>query len=209
MPRDDALPTSRLQPHVGREQVVRHFPEAFGVRVDREGLDLVQERERISFEGARLPEPPEAVLMDRVLQLVPVEMLRGVERIVILPSRGTARYGGYLNGIICLGTDAATRRLADAEFGGRFSLFTTTLLHEVSHAIYQVWLTHQQRAEVIDAYLDRFIEREQDEDGEPTTRQAEHFFIDLVMGVLLRVDTALASFAEARALLGQLGVPLD
>jgi hypothetical protein len=146
--------------------------------------------------------------MDRVLQLVPREMLRGVERIVMLPSRGTARYGSYLNGIIRLGVDAASRRLPDGEFGSRYSLVTTTLLHEIGHAIHQVWLTNEQRAKVVDAYLDRFIERRGEEDGEPTTRQAEHFFIDLVMGVLLRVDTASASLAEAGAVLGELGVPL-
>ena len=165
-------------------------------------------QEPVSFAGACLPEPPEAVLMDRVLQLVPLELLRGVERIVMLPSRGTARYGSYLNGSIRLGVDAASRRQPDAEFGNRYSLFTTTLLHEVGHAIHQVWLTNEQRAKVVDAYLDRFIEREQDEDGEPTMWQAEHFFIDLITGVLLRVDSASASLAEARAVLGELGVPL-
>ena len=146
--------------------------------------------------------------MDRVLQLVPVEMLRGVERIVMLPSRGTARYGGYLNGIIRIGTDAASLRTPDAEIGGRFSTFTTTLLHEVGHAIYQVWLTDDQRAQVIDTYLDRFIQRGPRGGEEPTASQAEHFFVDLVIGVLLRVDTQSASLGEARVLLEALHVPL-
>jgi hypothetical protein len=112
------------------------------------------------------------------------------------------------NGIIRLGVGAASRRMPDGEYGGRYSVFTTTLLHEVSHAIYQGWLSDEQRAMVIDEYLNRLIRLGPRAGEEPTTVEAEHFFVDLVTGVLLRVDTRSASLSEARVLLRELGVPL-
>src|SRR5438067_2290547 len=100
MPLDDELPPSRLPLDVQADEIAQHFLAAFGVRVDVEGLDALPGWERLSLAGARLPEPPEAVLLDRVLQLVPRALLVAVERIVIVQSRGTARYGGSRSGIV-------------------------------------------------------------------------------------------------------------
>ena len=209
MPLDDELPPSRLPARSEQERIVQHFTDAFGVRVDPEGLDVVQEREHVSFIGARLPKPLEAVLMDRVLQLVPVEMLRGVERIVMLPSRGTARYGGYLNGIIRLAADPAWRRTRDAEFGGNYSLFTTTLLHEVGHAVYRRWLTDEQRALATDLYLNWFIRQQPPGTPQPTAGGGEHFFIALFCSALLGANSPWGTTREAREFLDALGVRLD
>lgn len=209
MPLDDELPTPRRPARLEPEQIVHHFLEEFGVRVDRDHLDLVPERERMGFENARLPEPPEAVLMDRVLQLLPVDLLRGVERIVILPSRGTARYGGYLNGIIRLGVDAAWRRTRDNEFGGNYSLFTTTLLHEVGHAVYQRCLTDSQRTQVTDFYLEWFVQRQPLGVPEPTPAGDEHIFVALLSAALLSSESPWGTTREAREFLDALGVRID
>jgi len=48
-------------------------------------------------------------VLDRVLQLVPPRLLRGIERIVVLPTRGTARPGGYLSSCFNLQERAAAR----------------------------------------------------------------------------------------------------
>ncbi len=111
--------------------------------------------------------------------------------------------------MIRLGTDAASRRVRDTELGGNYSLFTTTLLHEIGHAIFTTWLSDRQRGVVVDAYLDRLAEGRSRWEEEPTTAAAEHFFVALVTGVFLRVESPSASLAEARALLRDLGVPLS
>jgi hypothetical protein len=209
MPLDGTLPSPGLSSRPVAAEIMRHFPRAYGVRVDAAGVDLVPGQDLMGFEGARLPEPPEAVLMDRVLQLVPVELLRGIERIVMLPSRGTDRYGGYLNGIIRLSADAASRRIRDPEFGGNYSVFTTTLLHEVGHAVYQRWLTDDQRAQVIDLYLDRFIQRPPPGVPEPTTSGAEHFFVALLSSALLGAGSSWGTPRVARESLEIVGVRID
>ncbi len=188
MPVDDDHPASRLPARVEQEQFIQHFPAAFGVRVDVDGLDVVQEREHVSFEGARLPEPP---------------------RIVVLPSRGTARYGNYLNGIIRLRADASWRRTRDGQFGGNYSLFTTTLLHEVGHAVYERWLTDEQRRRMADLYLNWFIRRQPPGIPEPSARGAEHFFVALFSAAVLRADTEWGTTREAREFLDALGVRID
>jgi hypothetical protein len=205
---DDALPPARLPATPAPGEIARHFPSTYGISVDADTLHLLPARQRVGLHGARLPEPPEAVLIDRVLQLVEAGLLRGVERIVLLPSRGTARYGSYLDGVIRLGVDAASRRVRDPEFGGRYSVFTTTLLHEIGHAVFAAWLSDRQRSDVVDAYLDRLSQRRSPVEEEPTPEAAEHFFVDLVTGALLRVESKSASIREARALLQDLGVPL-
>ena len=95
MPLDDELPPSRLPIDVQPEQ----FRSAFGVPVDLNGLDALPAPERQSLRSAR---PPKAVLLDRVLQLLPEALLVPVERVVIMPTRGTARPGGSRNRIVRL-----------------------------------------------------------------------------------------------------------
>src|SRR3954465_10021815 len=89
MPADDTLPASRLPLLPDPAQVLRYFPEVFGIREDTEGLDALPEPDRLRLAGARPLEPPEAVLLDRVLQLVPTPLLRPIERIIVVPTRGT------------------------------------------------------------------------------------------------------------------------
>src|SRR5947209_7757790 len=129
---DHELPPSRLPSSVQVPQIDRHFLEAFGIRVDLDGLDALPALERQRLASARPLEPPEAVLLDRVLQLVPRELLQSVERVCMLQTRGTARFGGSLQGIIGLSAEEARVRERDRRFTGSFSLFTTTLLHELA-----------------------------------------------------------------------------
>ena len=69
-------------PASGKPQALVHVDAHFGNIMWDDRNEAGGGREgRISalldFAGARLPEPPEAALMDRVLQRVPREMLRG------------------------------------------------------------------------------------------------------------------------------------
>src|SRR6266540_2469927 len=137
MPVDDTLPPSRLPALPELDQILYHFPKAFGIRADAEGLDGLPPPERQRYAAARPPEPPEAVLLDRVLQLVPLRILRGIDRVVVLPTRGTARPGGYLNGIVSIGASEADVRRPDPDFSNRFSVFTTTVVHEIGHGVFQ------------------------------------------------------------------------
>src|SRR5258707_401752 len=148
MPLDDELPPSRLPSQVQAQQIARHFPEAFGVRVDLDDLDTLPALERQSLFGARLPEPPEAVLLDRVLQLIPKALLAPAERLVMLPSRGTARPGGSRSRIVRLSAQEARVREGDPRYGRAFSMFTTTLLHEIGHLVFAETLAETQREQV-------------------------------------------------------------
>src|SRR5438094_107258 len=125
---DETLSPPRLRVRSAREQIVRHFPTAFGVRIDPGDLAALPDRERLSLAGARLPEPPEAVLLDRVLQLVPVRLLEPVDRILIVDRGSTGTYGGFRAGIIRIYTPALRLTLPDPDYGRRFSFFTTTVL---------------------------------------------------------------------------------
>src|SRR6266496_1390680 len=129
MPVDDTLPPSRLPALLELDQILGHFPAAFGIRVDTAWLDALPVSERQRYATARLPEPPEAVLLDRVLQLVPRRLLQGIDRIVVLPTRGTGRPGGYLNGILSVSASEADVRRPDSDYSNRFSVFATTLVH--------------------------------------------------------------------------------
>src|SRR5688572_20242167 len=113
MPLDDNLPPPRLPEGPSPRQIVGHILREFGVRVDTEGLDDLPERMRRHVTGARLPEPPEAVVLDRVLQLVPRMLLRSVERIVMVQTRGTARLGGALGGVLAISAEEARVRVRD------------------------------------------------------------------------------------------------
>src|SRR5919197_1554782 len=99
MPLDDVLPSSRLPHEPAGGQIVAHFHTAHGVRVDWDDLTM---NERLGLAGARLPEPPEAHLLDRVLQLVPRALLQPVQRILIVDNGAVGRFGGYLAGLVRL-----------------------------------------------------------------------------------------------------------
>jgi len=208
MPLDDALPPSRLPVRPTADQIASHFVEAYGIRVDVQGLETLPERARLGLAGARPPEPPDAMLIDRVLQVAPRAMLRGVKRIVVL-GRGTARYGGYLNGIVRLGASSADRRTRDADFGGRFSVFVTTVLHEIGHSVYLDLLAPEQHTALTDTYLDRFIRERPRGAQEPSEGGAEHFFVALLTAALLRTDSSSGTAHQARSVLELLRVRMD
>ena len=208
MPIDNELPPSRLAIWVPAGQFVLHFLHVFGIRVDLEGLDALPALERLSLAGARLPEPPEAVLLDRVLQLVPASMLKAVERIVIVQTRGTARYGGSRRSLVQGSAQEARVREGDPGYGRRFSFFTTTVLHEVGHAIFDGVLSASQRDAVADDYF-RFLDRiGSPPPGEPTEAGVQHFFVGHFMAALLGRGEPPTTAAQGRESLARLGLDL-
>jgi len=206
MPIDDELPPSRLLLEAEADQFVWHFPTAFGVRVDLEGLDALPAVERLSLSGARLLEPPEAVLLDRVLQLVPVAMLAAVERIVIVQTRGTARYGASRNGIVRLSAQEARVREGDRRYGNRFSLFTTTLLHEIGHLVFEASLTPEQQGQVLRLYLEELDSSPYPPPDEPSQQGLEHYFIRFFVAALLGRGEPPLSGSAARRRLDEIGL---
>jgi len=165
--------------------------------------------ERQRYAAARPPEPPEAVLLDRVLQLVPLRILRGIDRVVVLPTRGTARPGGYLNGIVSIGASEADVRRPDPDFSNRFSVFTTTVVHEIGHGVFQTALTPYQQELVLDRYVKRLDALGVIAPDEPTQQGTEHFFIDYFLPALLRFGSHAHGAAASRRVLAEFGVDLS
>jgi hypothetical protein len=185
MPFDDTLPPSRLPAFPELDQILAHFASTSGIRVDTDGLDRLPAVERQRYAAARPLEPPEAALLDRVLQLVPPRLLRGVKRIVVLPTRGTARPGGYLNGIVSVSAAEADVGRTDAEYGNRFSVFTTTVLHEIGHAIFDTVLSPEQQEAVRTDYLEELTDLGDLSAGEPSEDGAQHYFIAFFVAAVL------------------------
>jgi hypothetical protein len=208
MPVDDDLPPSLLSPGVESGQIVRHFPERFGVRVDLDGLDVLPPLERLSLAGARLPEPPEAVLLDRVLQLVPVALLEALDRIVIVQTRGTARYGGSRGRLVRVSAQEARARERDRRFTGSVSQFTTTVLHEVGHVVYEAVLSEAQREQVERDYLDVLDGLGDVPPGEPSVAGVQHYFIGFFVAAVLGHAEPPVSAGDARRYLDQLSLDL-
>ena len=207
MPPDDSLPPSRLPEQPTGEQIVAHFQVVCGVRVDLEGLDALSASERLALTGARLPEPPEAHLLDRVLQVVPQAMRSAIGRIVLLDSRAIGRYGTYRVEIVRVVASALHLHEGDPDYGGQYSFFVTTVLHEIGHAVYARWLTREQRAAVENAYLAQMVEEEESAGHvEPTERGVEHYFIDLLLPALLGHSAGRLRPRVARRRLAALGV---
>ena len=208
MPLEDELPPSRLPVNVSADQITAHFAEAFRLRVDPIGLDALPAQERLRLAGARLPEPPEAVLLDRVLQLVPAALLEPIERVVVLQSRGTGRMGGHRSRIVRVSAQEARLREGDVRYGGSFSLFTTTVLHEIGHAVWDLHLTAAQRSQLGDDYLSSLIEEEEGEvaPDQPSESEAEHFFVDLFVAALLGHGQPGIGAGAARRRLASLGL---
>lgn len=205
MPLDDVLPPPRLPPLARKEQIEGHFPAAFGVRVDVGDLDALPPRIRASLTGLRLPEPPEAVLLDRVLQVVPTVPLRLIERILIVDAGITGLLGIYLHGLIRLGTDALQLRRPDRQFAGVLSVFTGTVLHEIGHAVYGRLLTPAQRFAAEDLYL-AFVE--EDEGAAPSSEEAEHHLVALFVAGVAGIGYGPFGAARVRELLNAVGIPL-
>ncbi|MBI3970823.1 MAG: hypothetical protein HY332_06000 [Chloroflexi bacterium] len=208
MPLDDDLPPSRLPSHVPARQVVEHFPGAFGIRVHVDDLNALPTLERQSLSGARLPEPPEAVLLDRVLQLVPLELLQAVERIVILQTRGTARQGGSRSRAIRLSAQEARVREGDPRYGRAFSLFTTTVLHEIGHVVFAEVLTETQREQVYADYMDDLERLPVLPASEPSQAGLEHYFIRYFIAALLGRGERPVRAGDARRRMAALGLDL-
>jgi hypothetical protein len=81
------------------QEIVRYFPVAHAARVD---LAELPPAERSSLILARLPELPEALLLDRVLQLLPPMLAGAADRILIVDSGVAGQLGSYRAGIIRL-----------------------------------------------------------------------------------------------------------
>jgi hypothetical protein len=209
MPVDDALPPSRLPAFPDLERALRHFPAAFGVRVDTEGLNALPATEAQRYASARHLEPPEAVLLDRVLQRVPLHLLQSVERLVVLPTRGTGRPGGFLNGIVCISAFEADVRRPDPAYNSRFSFFTTTVIHEIGHAVFRTALAPAQQDLVLDRYAIRLDTAGSILGNEPTEQGTEHFFIDTFLPALLGFGGHAHGASAARRALAEFGIDLS
>lgn len=209
MPFDDTLPPSRLPPFSEVDQILAHFPAAFDIRVDTGGLERLPALERQRFAAARPPEPPEAVLLDRVLQLVPARLLRGIERILVLPTRGTARPGGYLTGIVSVSAAEADVRRPDPIYGNRFSVFTTTVLHEIGHAVFETELTAQGQYEVLGSYaLSEVASAAEARPEAELIEDVQHHFIRYFLPALLGYGRPPYSAAASRRALALFGLVL-
>lgn len=203
---DQSLPSSRLSLRDSVDEIVRHLPAACGVRVDLEGLEALPASARLSLVGARPPEPPEAALLDRVLQIVPAPLLEAVDRVLIVDTGETGRPGSYDGRIIRIRTPALNLRNGDPEFGNDFSVFTTTVVHELGHAIYEELLTEHQREIILDDYI-MFLERSgAPTEGEPTETATQHHLAALLLTALLGCSKPLMSVTYARSVLAELGV---
>ena len=181
MPADRSLPRAQLSPRASPDEIVRHFATDVGVRVDLRELVALPALERLSLAGARLPEPPEAVLLDRVLQLVPAPLLAAVDRVLIVDTGETGRPGTYHGRIVRIRTPALDLRRGDPDLENRFSLFTTTVLHEIGHAIYEEWLTPEQRDVVLDDYISFLARSGAPTEGEPREIGVQHHFVALLL----------------------------
>ena len=203
---DHALPPSRLPAHPGARQIAQHFAETYGVRIDLGALDLLPAYVRLSLAHARPPESPEATLLDRVLQLVPAPLLEAVDRVLIVDTGETGRPGSYDYRIIRIRTPALDLRRGDPEYGNEFSVFTTTIVHELGHAVYEELLTLRQREILLDDYL-LFLERSgAPPESEPTETGTQHHLATLLLTALLGHGKRLMSVVYARSVLAELGI---
>lgn len=205
MPLYDSLPPSRLPRHLTAEGVAHHFSVTLGVRVD---LQELPQGERAALARARLPTPPEARLLDRVLQLVPPGLLTAVERLLIVDSGAVGQLGSYRAGVIRIFTPALRLGQPDPQAERRYSYFTTTVLHEIGHAVYSRRLTLPQRATLDDLYLAALLASGRWRTHEPSEQGAEHYFVDdLFVAALLGVSPELPRSLAAREFLRTLGIP--
>jgi hypothetical protein len=207
MPLDDHLPLPHLPARLESAEIARHFESAFQIMVDPAGINVLPAADRLSLAGARLPEPPEAVLLDRVLQLVPTNLLTPVKAVLILTSRGTGRQGGARGGVVRVSAHEARLREGDPRYDRAVSLFTTTTLHEIGHVVFEACLSDTQQEHATDTYLSYLASQPQVPGGEPTQVGLEHFFIDLFIAALVGRGEPPLTAGVARRTLSMLGVP--
>lgn len=180
---DHSFPAARLPVNSTSDHIVQHFQKTFGVRVDVS--DLPPDVARAST-GARIPDPAEAMLLDRILQIIPLSWIAWVDRIIIVDNGETARDGSYLSRTVFIRTPALNLRLRDPEFSGKYSRFTVTVLHKIGHAVYQS-LTRNQRQQVTEHYLDTLIGLHEERLAGLAETAAEHHFVNLCVAALLKV----------------------
>ena len=209
MPRDDPLPPSRLPPRVSQDEIVDHFAAVCGVRTDLEDVDTLPPWLRLRLADARLPEPPEARLLDRALQVVPRAVLQLVSRIFIVDAGITAHLGAYGGGVIRLGSGALRLRLPDEQFPKHLSILTGTVLHEFGHAAYQDLLTPAQRSAADVLYLQYLLGPGHRVTADLTPGEAEHHFVALFVAATTRLGYGGFGPATVREQLRSLGVPAD
>jgi hypothetical protein len=209
MPLDRVLPLSQLPADATTDQIARHFAQAWGLRVDLSELHVLPAYVRLSLAGARPPEPPEAALLDRVLQVVPTSLLTAVDRLLIVDTGETGRPGSYDSRIIRIRTPALDLRRGDPEYGNEFSAFTTTVVHELGHAVYEELLHERQREILLEDYI-MFLERSSvPTEGEPTEPGTQHHLAALLLAALLGYGKPLMSVTYARLVLAELGIPVS
>lgn len=202
------MPPTRLAPRVSQDEIVRHFAEVCGIPVDLEDLDTLPPWLRLRLAGARLPEPPEARLLDRVFQVVPPAVLRLVSRMFIVDAGITAHLGAYGGGVIRLGRGALRLRLPDEQFPDHLSILVGTVLHEFGHAAYQGLLTPAQRRTAEDLYLEYLLGPGQRVAADLTPGEAEHHFVALFVAATARLGYGGFGPTTVREQLRRLGVPM-
>jgi hypothetical protein len=205
---DRALPPSQLPTHPNAAQIARYFAERCGVRVDLAGLDMLPAYVRLSLQGARLPEPPEAAMLDRVLQLIPTPLLKAVDRVPVVDTGETGRPGSYDARIIRVRTPALKLRNGDPEYGKEFSIFTTTVIHELGHAVYEELLTDHQRDLVLASYVAFLDQLGTPPADEPTDAGVQNHFVALLLTVLLGRGTPFRIVAYAQSVLDEVGLSM-
>jgi hypothetical protein len=206
MPLDDVLPPTQLPPTCGASEIVAHFASAFDVRVDVDDLDALPAHVRLRLTGVRLPEPPEAIVIDRALQVVPKAMLQLIDRILIVDSGVIGHLGIYFRGVIRLGTAALRPHQPNHQFGRRLSILSGSLLHEIGHAVYEQ-LTPAQRFDAESLYLD-FAERPNELHARVTAEEAEHHFVALFVAATTGINYGPLGATTIKALVSNLGVTL-
>jgi hypothetical protein len=206
MPPDHALPPSRLPARSSADQIAHYFAATHGVRVDLGALDLLPAHVRLSLAGARPPEPPEAALLDRVLQVIPAPLLRAVDRLLIVDTGETGRPGSYDDRTIRIRTPALDLSRGDPEYGNEFSVFTATVIHELGHAVYEELLNEQQRDLVLASYA-AFLDQLGVPAGEPTVPGTQHHLSALLLTALLGHGRQLMSVTYAQSVLAEVGIP--
>jgi hypothetical protein len=208
MPLDDQLPPPRLPAKLNVSAIADHFTRTFGVVVDPAAFSSLPQAERLGLAGARLPEPPEAALLDRVLQLVPAVLLAPAEAILIVASRDIGRQGGARGGIVRVSAQEARLGEGDLAYGRAFSLFNTTVLHEIGHVVFARVLTDAQRERVYTDYMDELEGRVVLPSGAPSQLGMEHYFIAYLLAALLGRGQAPVRTADARQRMAALGLDL-
>jgi hypothetical protein len=100
------------------------------------------------------------------------------------------------------------RTSADPEFGNRFTVFTTTVLHEIGHAAFLTALTPAQQDVVLDRYIKILTARGDNPPGEPSQQGTEHHFIDHFLPALVGYGRPPFGAAASRRALADFGLDL-